>query len=325
MHKVEMADFLTEQLGHARFLYCLNFGNAGDALISQASLQLFRRLKLNFETISTLSNTDLQDKIVVYAGGGNLTPQYATARNFILRHQRKLQRLILLPQTISHNEDLLGSLCDNTTVIAREEATYRHVREHARKAQVHLAEEMALHLDVQEALTKQPDLERAAIRHHFRRMLTPGASRFHNKCLRFLLIFGSQKLIWYQALKGLGGMGSVLNAFRTDCEGTSAVLPRDNLDVSRVMAFGCDSEANVYLSANRFLRYLNRFAEIHTNRLHVAIAGGLLGKTVLLHTNSFHKCRSVYEFSLKDRFPKVSFVDSPDGELVEPGQADSRP
>lgn len=46
---------------------------------------------------------------------------------------------------------------------------------------------------------------------------------------------------------------------------------------------------------------------MRTDRLHVAIAGALLGKSVELHANSYFKNRAVYQFSLRS-FPSVRFV-----------------
>ena len=101
----------------------------------------------------------------------------------------------------------------------------------------------------------------------------------------------------------------VLNSFRTDIERTVMALPKNNFDISGYFAHGSTTEALSYLASNRFLRYVDSHSKVRTNRLHVAIAGALLGKCVELYANSYFKCRAVFEFSMKDRFPKVVWGD----------------
>jgi len=58
-----------------------------------------------------------------------------------------------------------------------------------------------------------------------------------------------------------------------------------------------------------FTNLVARARRVYTDRLHVAILAGILGKTVFLYPNSYHKNKGVYEFSLRD-FTNVKFVDS---------------
>ena len=87
-------------------------------------------------------------------------------------------------------------------------------------------------------------------------------------------------------------------------------LPPDNVDVSRVFGFGTRNEQLARYSSRRMLRFLDLFEEINTNRLHVAIASGLLGKRVRLHPNAYFKCQAVYAWSLQRRFEKIEWVGS---------------
>ena len=63
------------------------------------------------------------------------------------------------------------------------------------------------------------------------------------------------------------------------------------------------------LAARDFLAIADRYDEIRTNRLHVAIAGALLGKRVFMHDNSYGKNRAVWEHSLAGRFPDIAWRD----------------
>ncbi len=61
------------------------------------------------------------------------------------------------------------------------------------------------------------------------------------------------------------------------------------------------------MAARDFLAIADRYDEIRTDRLHVAIAGALLGKRVLLHDNSYGKNRAVWEHSVAGRFATVEW------------------
>ncbi|MDD5056121.1 MAG: hypothetical protein PHZ00_07710, partial [Candidatus Peribacteraceae bacterium] len=87
-----------------------------------------------------------------------------------------------------------------------------------------------------------------------------------------------------------------LHAFRTDLERTDRGLPPDNTDISL--------QGTVSTPINNFLRIIAAKREVHTNRLHVAIAAACMGKDVHLYPNSYGKNRWVYEYSLKT-YPNV--------------------
>lgn len=87
--------------------------------------------------------------------------------------------------------------------------------------------------------------------------------------------------------------------------------------VKKIYALRCDreTEQNVYLKLKNFavdpVQYTNTFKEwiffhmiassLITNRLHSAILGYLLDIDTTLLPNSYHKNRSVWEYSLKDK------------------------
>ena len=96
------------------------------------------------------------------------------------------------------------------------------------------------------------------------------------------------------AWKG-AGVGEI-NCFRTDSESTGKMIPERNFDISDM---GGDDHKTVILDV------LKNFASVNTDRLHVGVAGALLGKQVLFFVNNYHKNRSVFDYSLK-RFSNVS-------------------
>lgn len=104
----------------------------------------------------------------------------------------------------------------------------------------------------------------------------------------------------------------VLRAFRQDCEAMGPP-PADTFDVSALAHPQPSSVATIQAHACGFLSLIATYSAIHTDRLHVAIAGGLLGIPTWLSDNSYGKNRAVHEASLQGRFPMVAFVDGTHG------------
>jgi putative transposase len=81
--------------------------------------------------------------------------------------------------------------------------------------------------------------------------------------------------------------------FRVDAEKT--IIPRDNI---------CDPAERVGREKNRLAKYFllaASFEEVHTNRLHFAIAAMILGKRVYLYGNNYFKNKGVYDLWLRER------------------------
>lgn len=77
---------------------------------------------------------------------------------------------------------------------------------------------------------------------------------------------------------------------------------------ARSVSEGDSTAGGVVLDPARYASSFGHWLRIHlyatsivTNRLHSAILGSVLGKPVTLHAGSYHKNRSVWEFSLKPR------------------------
>lgn len=109
----------------------------------------------------------------------------------------------------------------------------------------------------------------------------------------------------YSNIKGIGEE----NCFRLDCEKTSISIPSENIDISTVFEVpnNVDQPEIINKVCHSVFEYLSRFEVINTNRLHVAIAGGMIGKKVNLYRNIYYKNKAVFDYSLKDVFPNISF------------------
>ncbi|MEQ8368868.1 MAG: hypothetical protein RIB61_19390 [Roseicyclus sp.] len=105
--------------------------------------------------------------------------------------------------------------------------------------------------------------------------------------------------------------------FRTDVERNDLIpLPAGNVDISR--------KGKTASNPARFISMIEKVEILHTNRLHVAIAGAILGREVHLYPNDYFKIRAMYDASLAPYYPNVFFHDPEDFQapvstsLVEP-------
>lgn len=101
-----------------------------------------------------------------------------------------------------------------------------------------------------------------------------------------------------------------LIAFRRDKErSVGAINPDRNWDLSLLGT----AETNYV----ELLRIVDRFDNIFTDRLHIGIAGAMLGKEVCLYDGNYGKNEAVYRASLQSQFPKVSLRKWDDPALSE--------
>ncbi|AMV37087.1 polysaccharide pyruvyl transferase family protein [Planctomyces sp. SH-PL62] len=273
----------------SEFIYCTNPGNAGDCVIACASHRYFDRKGWKYKVVPpNVEPSETNGRVLVYAGGGNLIDMYSQARSFLAKHLAGAKQFILLPHTVRGNEELLASLDDRCTIIAREETSYRHLLQHVTRAKVFLGHDMAFSLDV-------------------KGLREDGARRFWP-------LFSTKDLVWRNTkrmirqvnrLAQAKGNRKLLSSFRMDIERTDVAIPPANIDVSRAFASDDLMPLNCFETSYRMIKFLDGFQQIDTNRLHVAICGALLGKDVILHANSYSKNEDIYRHSMAGRFPSV--------------------
>lgn len=88
--------------------------------------------------------------------------------------------------------------------------------------------------------------------------------------------------------------------FRWDKESSGKIkIPNENVDLSTV--------GNYMSEGITFFKELAKYAVIHTDRLHVAIASCLLGLEVHLYPGSYFKNNAVYRSSLEGNFENITF------------------
>lgn len=87
--------------------------------------------------------------------------------------------------------------------------------------------------------------------------------------------------------------------FRKDKERVVGTLPPGNVDLSAKGTHSSDPE--------EFLDEIGRFEKIYTDRLHIGIAGALLGRETHLFPSRGGKTRAIFDASLRENYPNVEF------------------
>jgi exopolysaccharide biosynthesis predicted pyruvyltransferase EpsI len=101
---------------------------------------------------------------------------------------------------------------------------------------------------------------------------------------------------------------AILMCLREDVESTLPFgYPKSNFDVSKLMIHHWDDPVVAHHASEILLKIVADHEMIVTDRLHVAIAGAVLGRQVKLLPNSYYKNRGVFELSMQD-FHNVAFV-----------------
>jgi exopolysaccharide biosynthesis predicted pyruvyltransferase EpsI len=311
--RLDIEDFLAELKSERQpVLFIPNSGNAGDALIGHATFQLFERLDLDYECPVDYRRFDPSGRVVLCGGGGNLVPPYDGTERVLRWAGGRARRVILLPHTIRGNNELLANLGPEVDLICRETVSFSHVNSTVRAAHCHLADDMAFSLDLHATLSAEPALV-SQLSLYARKA---GYKLFQPSRLKSVpspwKIRRNERLMACRraALSPGGAPAGVLHAFRTDLEKTAVPLPTDNLDLASEFSHGTKNPHVCHTGSFRMLRYLDTFEEVHSNRLHVSIGAALLGKRVKFWPNSYFKNRAVYEFSMRDRFSNVEWVEA---------------
>ena len=105
---------------------------------------------------------------------------------------------------------------------------------------------------------------------------------------------------FYNEFPQIPAGSGVLNTFRSDVESVLNLQPESNNDLSY------NGYATKPLEA--LIGVLQRYAQVNTDRLHIAIGSTLLGKQVKLFPSLYYKNKAVFDYSLKE-FPNISFVE----------------
>lgn len=269
--------------------YYPNNGNAGDALINMGFYSLVKKYNIKYEVIGRQDIDFIKDNdIILVAGGGCLVPEWDSTPNFV----RKINnlglrvKLVILPHSIRGVDDVIKNLPEGTVIFCREQYSYNYVLEKSNADEVYLSDDIAFYADLNviknEASEFSPLLNHKNIIRKFFNLFHLVRSKFRKK------IF----------------------AMRTDKESSNNVKLKRVIinDLSLVASFGAGLYSESLYTSNYFLKLIDLYDEIYTDRLHVAIGACLLGKKVIFYNNGYYKCKGVYEQSMKN-LSNVKFID----------------
>ncbi len=294
-------DYLSQFSGE-RVVYIPNPGNAGDSVIAAATFQVLARNNISCE-LAAYDRLDPHGQVVIYGGGGNLVATSTFSARVIKRLHQRAKKLVVLPHTIKNIDELLAEFGSNIDIFCRERYSHEYVQRSGTQASVHLADDMAFSLNLEQL--KQHD------------SLNFGRQLFSYVTEKFI---HHRNTATWDNLKRASRVDAIvprlrasrqtrhLHCFRLDGERTSIAIPDDNVDLSQEFQFGLENEALASFCAQTLLAFLSQYESVSTNRLHVAISSALLGLKVQFHSNSYYKCKGVYEFSMRDRFPNVEWM-----------------
>jgi exopolysaccharide biosynthesis predicted pyruvyltransferase EpsI len=279
----------------ARLLYVPNEGNAGDALIATGSWQFFDDMGLApaYAKVRDIRRGDA----LIYAGGGNLVPEYQSCSRFLERClEVDVASVLVLPHTIRGHEALLARLDKRFTLVCRDVASLDRVRATGTRAQVLYAPDMALYIDVPR-LFKQCEQYRGAA--FWARMA------HHDRLAPYLR--------WRLALLRRAPPTHLhLDVIRVDAEAIAALPGDKRWDMSNLYGSKFRLRGESDLVTRDFLRFFGQLIAVRTNRLHAGVAAALMGCEVTYLDNSYGKISAVYDAWLS-HLPQISFERAPPG------------
>jgi exopolysaccharide biosynthesis predicted pyruvyltransferase EpsI len=284
-------------------IYLPNPGNAGDSVMAAATYQALERARARYR-IPSLRSFDPAGQFILYGGGGNLYGKGRHAYRTLDKVHRTAKHLTILPHTIKDVDELLSDFGSNVTIIARERVTFEYISGLSRRYETLLMDDLAFSLDLDRLLKGGDRFSRPAMLSDFvisRILRNSGHTSFDN-VKRYL---NPGPIAAELEARAPGG---VLNCFRLDGEATDIAIPPDNIDLPIVYMYGVSPAPVAYHAARSMIETLSKFDEVRTNRLHVAISCGLIGKKTIFYPNNYFKCRAVWEYSMAHRFPHITWM-----------------
>ena len=219
------------------------------------TVQMLADHDIPYRCIHEYESYDGAGKIVCYSGGGCLVPYYSFAREFLARHHQRAAHVVLLPHTVDGNEDLLARFGANVTLICREVRSYEHCRRVATNADVHAADDLAFSLAVRNFLTRPA-----------------GALGRRDEA-----VDAKMRERYRDFFLDRSAPSKTLVVWREDVERSNRRKDPAQHDIANT--FGIEfiyGPAAMLTSAEYFLRAVDQFQAIRTDRLHVAVAGASL-------------------------------------------------
>lgn len=274
-----------------------NFGNAGDAIIALGTFEFLKQQGIKYQF--TANPERLRGSTVLFSGGGAFIGIYPRPEKLLQDAIRLAEHVIILPHSIKKVPSFLTENQNKLTVFARERVTHDYLAATIPQTKRHLDHDMAFYLDNSiKTIAKEksfPLLLQCLFAGDLKQRLRP---------LKWIL--PAQKSL-KQILSLAKEPQAQLNCFRSDAESAGKELPENNFDISNLFKFGTETKAAVRLGAKFFIKSIDAFETINTDRLHCGITAAILGKKVRFYPNNYYKNQAVFENSIKDKFPNVEW------------------
>ena len=250
------------------FTFIPDPGNCGDMLLSKATLDFFDKHQLRYELWDgkkVLPN-------IVYGGGGIWIPNYRNvwSRQFLPLFAQAAH-VTILPSSFHDCPELIAAVDERFVIFCREEKSFAYMKDSTHNAKVLLDHDMAFRA-------------------------TDNILREYCPTLTPVMAHALQKAFSIPSYH-------TVHMMRTDSE---AVASRhSDLDLSNLFGSSLPTREEALFGAKLMLATVSRYEEIHTDRLHVAIAAALIGKRVHMIDNNYGKLSGVYARSMTN-LKKVS-------------------
>lgn len=315
-YKTSMQLILSKLQSLQPFIYYPNPGNIGDCIIAESTYQLFEKNNIEYTIYNEASLPESYN--LVFGGGGGIVPYWGAIEKIkkILLNS-KVNKCILLPQSIYQADDFIEKLDARFTVFCRENKTFNYVKSINPNVECILSHDMAFYLERPKFEDYQFNTPNKLIRIAIRLI-----SRFFS-----LLQNRAEELRYYQRWNAgfrekllnrqLNNVHSLNNNhrfsfnLREDMEKKFTLRPLASFDISLSWEGQFLDRKIVRLVSSCFFDALELCDIIITDRLHVGIVALHLNKTVLWLDNSYGKIFEIYMHSLRHN-KNANFIKSID-------------
>lgn len=283
--------------------------NVGDSLIASAAIRVLKKSPYSCLYRSSSNTFDKrkisQNTLIIFNGGGNfgdLWKGYSVFRNMVISEHIE-NHFLVLPQSVSYldkrnlEEDVkIYSLCgQRMTICARDKDSFEFLKKHFMNNNILLVPDLAFYTDKRLLKPKSGEGRVLFLKRNDKEFvqsskydIVPENAEIHDwptmenlllrlywKYLKFMQISRSVK--WYPTV--------LLHI--EDCIWQKIIIP---------------------YYVRKGINFINRYDNVYTTRLHVAILSVLLKKQVYFFDNSYGKNSALYNTWLKD-IPNIEFID----------------
>lgn len=274
------------------FYFYPNVGNLGDVIIAESEYQMLNNLQINYTILNAYSSINqLPQKFnLVYGGGGLFVKywNYQKAKDIFLNPH--LEKAVILPSSFWECDDLLEILDERFTVFCREEKSYKYCCSKNKKAHFILANDMAFSISF---VKKNNQCYQVQPNNIFNiKSLYTGSFQSYSRVRKHIV----EALIHNTQILNTGlRLGYCL---RSDVEKLFETTELKSIDLSHFATSPCTDKGVVRILSDLFIRAINTFDIVVTDRLHIGIISALLGKQVVLLDNTYGKLSEVYKYSM---------------------------